>query len=236
MALFFIFICMKVLREYVRDLLTEIAARDLSGLGLYIQSHGNFMQFVLYDAQEFIKQTQENRRLTFDQSMVKGMITVTRSGQYGNCHGAWEINNIAATGGYGLTLFDIALSSVPGNTLMPDRAEVSPVARTVLRFYKGRKKNLQSLKFDTEPKDPRARTRGKEDDCMSMHQKDQDILDYAYRLVGGPSVDISEPLHVHAQIVRGLNKLKDGLGSGFEAALSKGGIEFFGAAHIGALT
>lgn len=233
---------MRILQEYIRlqikDLINEAATRDMSGLALYASQSGGGMAFVLYDADEFIRQTKQNRKLTFNSSMIKGMIKVQPS-KFGNCHGAWEVSAVAATGGYGPTMYDIAMGEVPTKTLMPDRNAVSPSALSVWSYYKNKRGDVEPLKLDTVPKgkdkDPGSEplvdlneTESTSDDCFSMHfGPEKEILDYAYRLKGAP-IDITQPLHAHNQIVRGLNKMKDGLGDQFQNVLTRGGSEFFG--------
>lgn len=245
MVPFFISITMSLLREYIKNILSESAIRDMSGLGLYIKHSGSQIDFTLYDAATFISETKANRKLTFYPDMIKGVIKAKESGEYGNCHGAWEVAAVVADKGYGPTMYDIAMSMVPSKTLMPDRGSVSSAAADVWSYYKNKRGDVQALKMDTDPKssseyadaskpiiDLDEGTSSKGDDCFSTHfDPKKDFLNYAYKLVGEP-IDIAEPVKNHMQIVQGLDSLKEGLGVRFEDILSKGFSQVFGLGSV----
>lgn len=234
---------MDILKEYIGLFLKEAAIRDFDGLGLYVKNDGNHMTFIIYDAKVMIQKTKENKRLTFEPNMIRGMIKVQRRGHFGACHGAWDVAAVAATSGYGPTMYDIAMSNVPTKTLMPDRSDVSPSAQSIWKYYKNNREDVQALRLDTKPKEKESGSEpltninelnqelsnnDASDDCFSMHMGPaKSYLDYAYRLVGEP-IDISTPLHVHNKIMERLNKVNKG--EAFEMLLQSGAAKFFGMA------
>lgn len=249
---------MNLLRSYIKTVLSEAANRDFTNLGLFMNDQGNTITFTLYDAATFVQQTKANKRLTFDDSMVKGTIQLRKDPGDGACHNAWQVIMVAAVSGYGPTMYDIALAMVDSHTIMPDRASVSDSALGVWSYFKNKRGDVEALKLDTTPKGPQTgsepltldddpimqhllkRTDGdiekqqkpqqpgedknKEDDCFSVHFKNKDILDYAYRLKGSP-INVAQPMATHDKVATALEKR--GLKDTFEKVLSMSSSKLF---------
>jgi hypothetical protein len=233
---------MNVIKEYIRALLKEAAIQDISNLGLLIHSPGSVLDIVLYDAPRFIEETKKNKSLTFSNDMILGMIKAKKSG-FGKCHGAWEVAMVAANKGFGPTMYDIAMMSVPTKTIMPDRGEVSGQARAIWQYYKNKRSDVKVLPFGKEEEDDTSskslynfdddmanikEDKGGEGDCFSAHfGAGKEYLDAAYRLVGPPPIDISQAVNKHNLLVKSLNEKKPGLGDSFSDSLRNGSTSFF---------
>lgn len=212
---------MNLIQEYVRAVLQEAAVQNISDMGLLIDSSGPIINFVLYDINKFIEESKKNKKLTFSNDMINGMIRAKKGG-FGNCHGAWEIAFVAANKGYGPTMYDIAMSTVPSRTIMPDRAEVSSQAKSVWKYYKDNRSDVEAIPFDSSENEEG------EGECSSFHYgPSKEYLDYAYRLTGPPAVDASQAIGNHKKLVIDLNNKKEGLGTSFSNSLKAGSINFF---------
>jgi len=228
---------MKNLRKYIRMVLLEAMQANIDNFGLYKSEQGNSMHFVLYDAVSFVQTMKKEKKMIIDKSMILGNITVRKHEGWGPCHDAWEITSVAAVKGFGPTMYDIAMNHVPSKTLMPDRSSVSSSAKSVWKYYKNNRSDIQALPFDTSKRSALdlvddTKTDSKEDDCFSTHfGPSADFLNHAYRS-GGGGVSSASAIMNHKKLVDALNSHKDGLGQQFEEKIASGGAEYFSSQHM----
>ena len=137
---------MKILREYIRELLTEnrsgtvhpkiydmIASADEKGYKVATRNY----EVVLYDKDP-----------TVYQGAVKPIASVQwdDSDTYGPCLGASHVSLSQAIGGYGPLLYDLAIEMTGG--LVPDRTQVSNSARDVWKYYNDQRDDVQKVQLD----------------------------------------------------------------------------------------
>jgi hypothetical protein len=93
----------------------------------------------------------------------------------GDCNGGWEVHSIAAEKGYGPMMYDIAMSSVPTKTLVPDRESVKPGAEAVWQRYLDTKTGPHGAVEPHQLQDPKS---------CKLHPSDRPALNYSYTLKG----------------------------------------------------
>ena len=128
---------MRLLREYIRELLREGAKgpKDLpAGVDVVINSTGN--------------------RVVIAYSDGSGEITIQRTDfqrkKYGECDGAWMVSWVEAKSGWGPLLYDLAIewASENGGGLTADRVSVSPAARKVWDYYLTKRSDVNDHQLD----------------------------------------------------------------------------------------
>ena len=128
---------MRVLREYIRELLTE-AAKDISnlpeGVGVGIHTWGDGSLDIYYvDLERNIPAFLPDKSETYGGVKVKRAVPRL----YGECGGAYMISGAFAVSGWGPMLYDVAMewATLNGGGLMADREGVSGDARQVWDYY-----------------------------------------------------------------------------------------------------
>ena len=145
-----------VLREYVRELLTEAAKapEDLTG-DMYVQIDGADYgwQVKLMDPDE--------------RDYAVGLLYLNSAADAeGACSGAFIVRQAKARHGWGPLLYDVAieLASMHGAGLTPDREEVSDEALGVWHYYLHNRPDVEKLQLD-DFEDPFVTPDDDSDDC-----------------------------------------------------------------------
>jgi hypothetical protein len=138
---------MKLLREFIRELLAEAAVSPASLHPkdvLYVRPTrygpaGGF-QLSIWRDKDIIGS------MAF-QSMFES--------DSGKCLNAYEVTSVQATHGYGPLLYDIAieLATAKGSGLVPDRRSVSDSALDVWNYYLKNRPDVQAVQLDLVPKE-----------------------------------------------------------------------------------
>ena len=124
---------MKLLREYIRELLAEgmKTIDDLpGGVKVEVTDYGDSVLIALSSSYD----KSRNRK-------PDGRIMIGEPDDVGACGGAWVIKMVAADPGWGPFMYDIAMewATMNHNGLAPDRDEVSADARRVWNYYFNRR-------------------------------------------------------------------------------------------------
>jgi hypothetical protein len=139
---------MKLLREYIRELLKE-AALGVDALvekDVYITvSKDELTDYTIY-------YSDKNGEPKDGYRGVYGEVTINRAskGTTGPCDGAFVIVSTMATKGWGPMLYDVAMevATQNGNGLTPDRRSVSNAAQNVWSYYFNDRGDVQSYQLD----------------------------------------------------------------------------------------
>jgi len=147
---------MKLLREYIRSLLTE-AAKGPADLpeNWYVKfwNPGGTISVELWEKLSG-KREKKIGQVWADQP--------ERKGDAGPCSGAWEVVESKAPGGWGPMLYDIAMEFVGSDGLMADRGTVSDDAYGIWAYYDNRG-DIKAFQLDNLENDL---TPTKQDNCM----------------------------------------------------------------------
>ena len=140
---------MRLLREYIRELLTESAKgpADLpDGVYVGIKSGGNNI-FVFYSDVE------GNRRVTIKPPV--GRVAVSKPGRSphsaqnpGSCLGAWQVISSQVSDGWGPLLYDVAMEVAGDAGLMADRGSLSDDAYNVWKYYMNSRPDVVKKQLD----------------------------------------------------------------------------------------
>ena len=141
---------MKLLREYIRSLLTEAAMgpKDLEaipGAMITITDWGSSANVQYYDAGKTLA------RYDVPSGRVAiGEIIDPEMWGNGPCGGAWQVQEANADHGWGPLLYDVAIefATMRATGLVPDRREVSMEARNVWRYYLSNRSDVKSHQLD----------------------------------------------------------------------------------------
>ena len=135
---------MNLLREYIRELLTE-GAKNLDDLKaedlyIYIDSWADGFRIELGD--------EESPAVTGEISVEKPSPRQTRS--RGSCGGAMMVSHSSATQGWGPLLYDLAmeLATERGGGLIADRGSVSGEAQAVWNYYMANRGDVTGIQLD----------------------------------------------------------------------------------------
>lgn len=137
---------MNLLREYIRQLLTEAARgpADLPpGFGVAIIDYGSEEVDVLY------YDPTENQSTETPTGYIQANLA-SASGD-GDCRGSWVILGAEADSGWGPMLYDVLMeyiSSVKDSSLAPDRAMVSQDAYGVWNYYANNRPDVKRHPLD----------------------------------------------------------------------------------------
>ena len=142
---------MKLLREYIRELLTEAARgpTDLpEGFGIAIVEEGAGQIGVYY------MDPAENQSTDTPEGLIQADKAPDDKGN--PCRGTWIVMNAESDKGWGPMLYDVMMeyvSVVKGSSLSPDRAMVSKDAHRVWNYYANNRPNVKRrpLDFDRLP-------------------------------------------------------------------------------------
>ena len=147
---------MKLLREYIRSLLTEAAmgTKDLEaidGAMITITDWGSSANVQYYDASE-TSGYNDGRLSSHVPSGRVAIGEIIDPEMWGNgpCGGAWQVQEANADHGWGPLLYDVAIefATMRANGLVPDRREVSMAARNVWRYYFSNRSDVKSHQLD----------------------------------------------------------------------------------------
>ena len=135
---------MKLLREYIRELLTEAAKgpADLpEGVFVEIIEQGDHAKF-RYAYKDPASPPSPGS------SSPGGKVAIMKPDH--PCGGAWEVVLSNATSGWGPMLYDVAMewATQNGGGLVSDRSSVSPAAREVWNYYLSNRGDVQSVQLD----------------------------------------------------------------------------------------
>ena len=135
---------MKLLREYIRELLTEAAKgpADLpEGVFVEIIEQGDHAKF----RYAYKESWSDN---PFASKSPGGKVAIMTPDH--PCGGAWEVALSDATSGWGPMLYDVAMewATQNGGGLVSDRSAVSPAAREVWNYYLSNRGDVQSVQLD----------------------------------------------------------------------------------------
>jgi hypothetical protein len=157
---------MSLLREYIRELLTE-AAKGIQDLPddvyIAIDEYGNRGARIYYSNElgDILQ------RKTVDDPVIEGKIFIVdlRGREHGPCDGAWKVSSADAKQGWGPMLYDVAIEYATLNAggLVSDRDAVSPEARRVWDYYLGNRSDVTPHQLDNEFGDLTPEI--EEDDC-----------------------------------------------------------------------
>ena len=140
---------MRLLREYIRELLTEAAKgpADLpDDVYVGIKSFGN-------NTQVFYSDADGNRRVTIKPPV--GRVVVSKPGRSphsaqnpGSCLGAWQVVSSQVSDGWGPLLYDVAMEVVGDAGLMADRNSLSDDAYNVWQYYMNSRPDVVKKQLD----------------------------------------------------------------------------------------
>ena len=135
---------MNLLREYIRELLTEAAKgpADLpEGVFVEIIEQGDHAKF----RYAYKEPWSDN---PFASKSPGGKVAIMTPDH--PCGGAWEVALSDATSGWGPMLYDVAMewATQNGGGLVSDRSAVSPAARGVWDYYLSNRGDVQSVQLD----------------------------------------------------------------------------------------
>ena len=135
---------MKLLREYIKELLTEAAKgpADLpEGVFVEIIEQGEHAKF-RYAYKDPTSPPPPGS------SSPGGKVAIMKPDH--PCGGAWEVILSNASQGWGPMLYDVAMewATQNGGGLVSDRSHVSPSAREVWNYYLSNRSDVQSVQLD----------------------------------------------------------------------------------------
>ncbi len=135
---------MKLLREYIRELLTEAAngPADLpEGVFVEIIEQGDHAKVRYAYKEPGFKRPEASKS-------PGGKVAIMKPDH--PCGGAWEVVLSAAQSGWGPMLYDVAMewATQNGGGLVSDRSSVSPAAREVWNYYLSNRGDVQSVQLD----------------------------------------------------------------------------------------
>ena len=137
---------MKLLREYVRELLAEAAKepRDLPEADVYVTIVADGPDDV-----EIFYSNEKGQRFFDHIDDMEGRIAISKPDE--PCGGAFEVTSAKATRGWGPLLYDIAMEYATeyGGGLIADRYSVSPEARKVWSYYLRKRKDVKAIQMDS---------------------------------------------------------------------------------------
>jgi hypothetical protein len=139
-----------MVREYIRELLTEVAKgpQDLpDSVHIVIDPHtfgkGAAIRYADEDG-EAIVATQDG---PWGEMFI---VDVAGREDTGPCGGAWKLSSVNAGSGWGPMLYDVAMeyATAMGGGLIADRTAVSPEARRVWDYYFTRRGDTEAHQLD----------------------------------------------------------------------------------------
>ena len=148
---------MKLLREYIRELLTESAVHPkiMSMIDRLEDEEGGKVKIHRYQVLVKDRQMKTLAQVSFDPD----------GGMYGKCLGAGIVSFSEAEGGYGPLAYDIAIEATGG--LAPDRTEVSAEAEAVWSRYMTSRADVTVDQLDimADYLEPQLTPNDESDDC-----------------------------------------------------------------------
>jgi len=145
---------MKLLREYIRTLLTEIAngpANLPDNVSVVIADRGHRGFRIFYAVEDSLNPGEWIKARRSDAG-VNGviMISLTSGPHTGECGGAWEVIGASAMQGWGPMLYDVAMeyATQNGGGLISDRMAVSYEAEKVWKYYLSNRGDVEMHQLD----------------------------------------------------------------------------------------
>ena len=143
---------MKLLRRYVRALLTE-AAKGLANLGdmvVYVDHTDGEIEIWIIDPAIVPPETDKRRRFQMNQAAI-GLMSATQ--ERGECLDGYVVTWAHVDDehkGWGPMLYDVAMefATLNGGGLMSDRGGVSPSARKVWAYYMNNRSDVTAHQLD----------------------------------------------------------------------------------------
>ena len=136
---------MKLLREYIRGLLTESIDTKIMKLIDRLEENGWKIKLL------------RDRVILLDPGAVKihGSLRWDtpeeyEAAGYGSCHGANLVGSSSAVSGFGPILYDVAIEMSGTSGLMSDRHSVSPSAAGVWDYYMRNRPDVQVIQMDNK--------------------------------------------------------------------------------------
>ena len=135
---------MNLLREYIRELLTEAAKgpADLpEGVFVEIIDQGEHAKF------RYVMKNPDDGKY-YNSTSISGKVAVIKPDH--PCGDAWEVALSHAERGWGPMLYDVAMewATQNGGGLVSDRSHVSPSAREVWNYYLSNRGDVQGVQLD----------------------------------------------------------------------------------------
>ena len=135
---------MKLLREYIRELLTEAAKgpADLpEDVFVEIIDQGEHAKF------RYVMKNPDDGKY-YNSTSISGKVAVIKPDH--PCGDAWEVALSHAESGWGPMLYDVAMewATQNGGGLVSDRSHVSPSARGVWDYYLSNRGDVQGVQLD----------------------------------------------------------------------------------------
>ena len=135
---------MKLLREYIRELLTEAAKgpADLpEDVFVEIIDQGEHAKF------RYVMKNPDDGKY-YNSTSISGKVAVIKPDH--PCGDAWEVALSHAESGWGPMLYDVAMewATQNGGGLVSDRSHVSPSAREVWNYYLSNRGDVQGVQLD----------------------------------------------------------------------------------------
>jgi len=146
---------MNLLREYIRELLTESAktVEDLpdGAFVVILKRFGGSSVFIHIGDEKGVRwQTQEGWGGRSDPITAGIEIAKPRPSDTGPCGNAFVVEGSGATHGWGPLVYDVAIeyASLDGSGLVSDRGSVSPYARRVWEYYMNNRPDVTAHQLD----------------------------------------------------------------------------------------
>jgi len=143
---------MKLLREYIRELLTE-AAKGPGDLpeGVVVVIKPGTMTLIYYG-----QEADPTKMVTVDTNEWMGFVELASNAKAqkglksGPCGGALQVTWAETIGGWGPLLYDVAMeyATERGGGIFADRAEVSSEARHVWNYYLQNRGDVKGIQLD----------------------------------------------------------------------------------------
>ena len=136
---------MKLLREYIRKLLSE-GAKGVEDIprGVYIKIWSAGRGDVSFKFTNY-------RGSLYKKTKISGIVGIVETDpKYGPCDGAYKMTWSQADKGWGPLLYDVAIeyATLRGNGLMPDREMVSGEAKRVWDYYLKNRSDVTAHQLD----------------------------------------------------------------------------------------
>ncbi len=136
---------MKLLREYIRELLTEAAkgpADMPESVFVEIIEQGDHAKF------RYAVKNPDDGKYYNSTAPVGGKVAIMKPAH--PCGGAYEVVLSRASQGWGPMLYDVAMewATQNGGGLVSDRSHVSPSAREIWNYYLSNRGDVQGVQLD----------------------------------------------------------------------------------------
>lgn len=137
-------IIVSLIQEEMQNLMTEeaILIDQVSELALYINETSSMFSMTLYSPKELIadfKKLASTQKKMLDledlEKAIYGTIQVLEKDNF------WMVGSVGANKGYGPLMYDLAMSKIYPEFLVPDRGSIKPGAQKVWEFINNNRKN-----------------------------------------------------------------------------------------------